>query len=142
MEKNICAILLCAGLSTRLSSLNINKPKCLVDINGKNCLDFWIYRLNRLGVNHILINTHHKSHQIKYHIRKNYIYRQNIKITFEKELLGTAGTIIRNNKYLSKFSDFFVIHCDMFTNINLNQFLKSHIKRNKKAHSFTSYLSI
>ena len=48
MEKNICAILLCARFEYKTIFFKINKPKCLVDINGKNCLDFWIYRLNRL----------------------------------------------------------------------------------------------
>jgi UTP-glucose-1-phosphate uridylyltransferase len=52
------AILLAAGLGTRLAPITDTLPKCLVPINGKPLLDYWIEQLFNAGIERILINTH------------------------------------------------------------------------------------
>lgn len=132
MKKNIYGLLLCAGVGSRLGKITSNKPKCLVNINGINCLDFWIMKFKKFGIKNILINTHYKSSQIKYHIKKNWnLENINFKITFEKKLLGTAGTINKNYKYFSQSENILIVHCDMITDFNLEDFNVYH-QKNKK----------
>ena len=53
------AILLCAGKGTRLRPLTDNTPKCLMPINNKPLLDYWLHDLDLAGIDSYLINTHH-----------------------------------------------------------------------------------
>ena len=59
MQKPIKALLLSAGFGTRLRPLTLNTPKCLVKINGKTILQYWLTKLEDIGVESILINTHY-----------------------------------------------------------------------------------
>ena len=58
------AILLAAGLGTRLRPITDNVPKCLVPINGKPLLGYWLDSLAKAGVGPILINLHHHSDKV------------------------------------------------------------------------------
>lgn len=124
------AILLSAGYGKRLLPLTKKIPKCLIKINRKPLLQIWIEKLLQVGVTSILINTHYKSNQVKKFIAKSK-FKKNIKLVYEKKLLGTAGTLIKNYKFV-KNKDFFLIHSDNFTNDNLKKFLLAHKKRPKK----------
>ena len=62
------AILLAAGLGTRLRPLTDTTPKCLVPINGKPLLDIWCESLLSAGVTRLLINLHYKSELVQQHI--------------------------------------------------------------------------
>ena len=52
------AFLLAAGLGTRLRPITDTIPKCLVEINGKPLLQWWLELFEKYGVNEVLINTH------------------------------------------------------------------------------------
>ena len=52
------ALLLAAGLGTRLRPLTNTIPKCLVPINGKALLEYWLENLSKVGISEFLINTH------------------------------------------------------------------------------------
>ena len=65
MKKKLKALLLCAGIGSRLRPLTNKKPKCLVEIGGKPLLGIWLNELERIGVEEVLINTHHLSDQVK-----------------------------------------------------------------------------
>ena len=56
--KPIKALLLSAGLGTRLRPLTYNVPKCLVEVSGEPILGRWIKELQRVGCNEVFINTH------------------------------------------------------------------------------------
>ena len=53
------AILLAAGLGTRLQPITNNTPKCLVPINGTPLLQIWLERLTAAGMGPFLVNTHY-----------------------------------------------------------------------------------
>jgi mannose-1-phosphate guanylyltransferase len=118
------ALLLAAGLGTRLSSISNGKPKPLMDIRGVPLLHILIQKLFSVGVEEIVINTHHLHEQIEEFIESQN-YRNQIKLVYEKELLGTAGTLKANIDYLDD-QDFFVLHGDNFFQDDLKAMIIAH----------------
>jgi len=118
------AILLAAGLGTRLRPLTNSIPKCLVDINGKPLLDYWLEKLDKLGVTRILINTHYMPESIQRHIEQS-PYRNIIEIAHEEALLGTGGTLIKHREFWQD-SATIVAHADNFTTSSLADMVKQH----------------
>ena len=126
----IKTILLAAGLGTRLRPLTYHTPKCLVEINGKPLLGYWLSKLNKLGCNEVLINTHYLNEQVERYLSQ--VSFENMKITtsYEKKLLGTAGTLLNNIDFY-RDSIGLLIHADNFTNDPLNEFVNTHIAKPK-----------
>lgn len=121
------ALILAAGLGTRLRPLTNNKPKCLLSINGQPLLDIWIKKITKCPIDEIFINTHYLSNQVNVFIKKmNYPYK--VKLLFEKELLGTAGTIKKNLKLFLE-DDLLLIHGDNLMQDDLSEIINSHYNR-------------
>ena len=116
-------LLLSAGMGRRLGYLTNNKPKCLIKIGDKPLIDIWIAKTLQLNVNQIFINTHYKARQISQHL--SITKKKNIKILYEKNLLGTAGTVLHNiDLFLQE--DLLLIHTDNYTNFNLKALKEAH----------------
>jgi len=124
------ALLLAAGLGTRLSSISNGKPKPLMEIRGVPLLHILIQKLFSVGVEEIVINTHHSHEQIEEFIESQN-YRNQIKLIYEKELLGTAGTLKANIDYLAD-QDFFVLHGDNFFQDDLKAMIIAHKETSDK----------
>ena len=126
------ALLLAAGLGTRLRPITNTIPKCLVPINGKPLLEYWLENLVRIGITEFLINTHYFSEQVVEFI-KNSTYNSMVTVIYEKELLNTAGTILANKDFFkSNDEPFMVIHADNLCFCDFQAFVDSHKKRVKK----------
>lgn len=122
------ALLLCAGLGTRLKPLTDYIPKCLVPIHGIPLLDIWCHQLISAGVSEILVNIHHHSSQVKTHIEES-PYRESITLVEEtSSLLGTGGTIRSNREFFAGESAL-VIHADNVSFADLPSFIEFHQKR-------------
>ena len=125
------AILLAAGLGTRLRPLTNNIPKCLVPIKGRPLLDIWLEKLTMSGVNEVLINTHYLAEQVQSFILGSK-YRDNVKLVYEPTLLGTAGTLKANIDFFQG-KDGMLIHADNYSMADLRDFQLSHERRPKEA---------
>ena len=121
------AILLAAGHGTRLRPLTNTIPKCLVPINGQPLLDIWLQNLVNSGVNEILINTHYLAERVYDYISKSK-FKEFVLLKEEKELLGTAGTLLKNISFLDNEGGL-LIHADNLCLSNLNNFYNSHYNR-------------
>jgi mannose-1-phosphate guanylyltransferase len=121
------AILLAAGLGTRLLPLTNNLPKCLVEINGRPILDIWIVNLLNSGIKEILVNTHYMADKVESYI-KNKSYSESITLTHENKLLGTAGTLLHNSKF-TKDDSVMLIHADNLSIFNIEDFQRRHESR-------------
>ena len=128
--KSIRALLLSAGLGTRLRPLTLKIPKCLVEINNKPILEYWIEKLEKISVNQIIVNTHYLSHKVDLFLEKQKRKDINILNFYEDKLLGTAGTLIANYEFFSD-SLGILIHADNFTNMDLKDLIESHKNRPK-----------
>ena len=61
----IKTLLLAAGLGTRLRPITLKTPKCLVEIDGIPLLGIWLEKLNNIGCDEVLINTHYLNEQVE-----------------------------------------------------------------------------
>ncbi len=121
------ALLLSAGFGTRLKPYTKNLPKCLMKINDKPLLDYWIHALFSSGIKEILINTHYLSKKVEKFIISSKFCNK-IKIVNEEKLLGTAGTIKANIDFFEN-KDFLVAHSDNLCLCNFKSFVEAHLNR-------------
>ena len=104
------AIVLAAGLGTRMRPYNGHIPKPLVVIGGKSLIDYALDRLAEAGVERAVVNVHHLADAVEQHLAKR--QHPQIMISDERaELLGTGGGIA---KALPQLGDapFFLINSD------------------------------
>ena len=122
-------LLLAAGYGKRLRQLTKSTPKCLIKVDEETMLDFWIKKINDINFDKIYINTHYLHEQVYTQLKK---YKNiDIKILYEKKLLGTSGTIFKNLNYF-KDNDLLVIHCDNFTNFDISKLIEVNKMKPKK----------
>ena len=119
------ALLLAAGLGTRLQPITNTVPKCLVPINGKLLLEIWLDTLVAAGIEEFLINTHHLDQQVSDFVDKS-IYKEKITLIYEKNLLGTGGSILKNKNFFTIGEPFMVVHADNFSVYDYKKFIFSH----------------
>lgn len=122
------AILLAAGLGTRLLPITENIPKCLVQINGVSMLEFWLGKLDINSISSVIVNTHHFAQKVSHEINEISLSTE-IDIFHEKRLLGTAGTLLATAESISD-TELLVLHCDNYSEIDLDDFIKAHNNRN------------
>lgn len=126
------ALLLAAGYGTRLKPLTNTIPKCLVPINGKPLLEIWLDTLSDAGINEFIINTHYLHDKVQEFIN-NSRYKEKILLVYEKSLLGTGGTILKNKAFFNDNESFMVIHADNFSVCNYKHFIMSHKEKSESA---------
>jgi mannose-1-phosphate guanylyltransferase len=121
------ALLLAAGLGTRLRPLTDRVPKCLVPIAGRPLLDYWLMALADAGVRQVMINTHHLRSQVGDHIaRVNARGGQRITEAFEPRLLGSAGTVTRNRALADDCDELLLVYADNFSDVDLRAMVAYH----------------
>lgn len=126
------AMILAAGLGTRLGEMTKDRPKALVELSGKPLLEILITKLKKNGIENIVINVHHFSNQIVDFLNKNNNFGINIKISDETSLLlDTAGGIKKAESLFLGYENILVHNVDVISDINLNKFIDSH--RNNKS---------
>jgi mannose-1-phosphate guanylyltransferase len=123
------ALLLCAGLGTRLRPLTLKTPKCLLPIAGRPLVDYWLDSLFASDhIDHVLINVHYKEDQFFDHLSTS-PYKDRITIVFEPEILGTAGTLIGNKQFFADSPDVLLIHGDNFYTGHIDELINAHKSR-------------
>ncbi|NOQ29633.1 MAG: NTP transferase domain-containing protein [Helicobacteraceae bacterium] len=123
------ALLLAAGLGTRLRPITDTIPKCLVPINGKPLLEYWLNNLSEVGITDFLINTSYLHKSVEEYVKQSK-YRDKITLVYEEELLDTGGTLLANRSFFNDES-FMLIHADNMSICNFNDFIDTHKKRAK-----------
>ena len=121
------ALLLAAGLGTRLRPITDNVPKCLVPIHGKPLLEYWLDMLLPNGIERVLINTHYLPHAVRAFVAGSR-WRDSIDMVHEEILLGTGGTVLKNRNFLDG-GPFMVVHADNLTRFDVKAFIGAHANR-------------
>ncbi|MBN1250499.1 MAG: nucleotidyltransferase family protein [Bacteroidales bacterium] len=125
------AMILAAGLGTRLMPLTENKPKALVEIKGTPLLEIIINKLKSEGFTDIIINVHHFGNQIVEFLKSKNNFNINIQISDETDkLLDTGGGIYNAKWFLEREKSFLVYNVDIISDINLQKMYWSHIQTN------------
>ncbi len=120
-------MLFAAGRGTRLAPLTDRHPKCLVTAGGKTLLEHNIFKLQRAGVDTLVVNIHHLSEQVKAFLRSK-DFGLTIHISEETELLGQGGGLLHASKYFQGQEPFFVCNSDTYTDLDLSVLLSAHIE--------------
>ena len=121
------AILLAAGLGTRLRPLTDTVPKCLVPVGGEALLDTWLRRLAQAGVDRVLVNLHHLADVVRRHVAES-PWADFVELVDEPVLLGTAGTLVANKPFL-RGGDALLVHADNWCTASLDAFVVAHRAR-------------
>ena len=121
------ALLLAAGLGTRLRPLTDTVPKCLVEISGRPLLDHWIELLSNAGITNILINLHHLPKKVLAYV-SSCTYPVHITTVMEERLLLTAGTVLKNRKFFQQ-EPVMLIHADNLSLFDVRAFMDRYYTR-------------
>jgi NDP-sugar pyrophosphorylase family protein len=113
------ALILAAGMGTRLKPLTNIMPKALVDVNGQTLLERAIRKMLKADVDEIIINVHHFADQIEQFL-KEHDFGVEIHISDErKEILGSGGALKHAQKFINGTEPFIVYNVDVLSDIDL-----------------------
>jgi mannose-1-phosphate guanylyltransferase len=121
------ALLLAAGPGSRLAPLTDRVPKCLVSIQGRPLLSYWLDLLGKAGLAPIIVNTHHRAGAVRDFVAAS-PWRNRVILAREERLLGTGGTILANRGRLAG-GTFFAAHADNLSRFDLAEFIAAHRRR-------------
>jgi NDP-sugar pyrophosphorylase family protein len=128
------AMILAAGLGTRLKPLTETVPKALIRVRNHTLLELQIKKLNAQGFDEIIINVHHFAEKIKEYLeRKNYFNCSIIISDESNKLLDTGGGLKKASHFFSDDKPFVVCNVDIISNINLQKFMEVHISTSSLA---------
>ena len=127
MTHDTTAMILAAGLGTRLKALTQDKPKALVQLNGTPLLQHCIENLIGNGFHQIVINVHHFGEQIIDFVG-SHRFDAEIEISDERDLLmDTGGGIIKATPLFSNSKAVLVHNVDIISNVNLGEMSQQFI---------------
>src|ERR1700720_1331580 len=121
------ALLLAAGVGSRLLPVTATTPKCLVAINGQPLLSYWLELLFGAGIERVLINTHWLSEQGEGYVKASR-WASRIDLVHENELLGTGGTVLANREWFQG-QPFMLAHADNLTDFDVAGLIAAHRTR-------------
>jgi mannose-1-phosphate guanylyltransferase len=130
MNRPLRALLLAAGLGTRLRPFTLHTPKCLAPIGGKPLLAHWLSKLEAAGCEAVLINTHHLADQVDEFVQNWPQTAMAIETVHEPELRGTAGTLLAHQTFFEGATGL-LIHADNAMAADLADLLLAHAQRPK-----------
>lgn len=123
------AMILAAGLGTRLKPLTDTMPKALVEINGKTLLEHSIEHLKFFGVKDVIVNVHHFPDQIISFLKKKKNFGINMEVSDERDqLLDTGGGFRKASWFFEEGGPFIVRNVDILSNLDLGAMLDFHLK--------------
>lgn len=113
------AVILAAGLGTRLRPLTDETPKILLEVNGETLLARQVRYLHSQGVEAIAMNTHHLAKQVEDYCAVDSSLVGRVEIFHEPTLLGTAGALLPMREWLGN-EPFILLYGDTLTDLALS----------------------
>ena len=124
------AMILAAGLGTRLRPLTDNIPKALVELNGRTLLEITIDRLKSFGVTEIIVNVHHHAEKVAAFLKSKNNFGIRIELSREDGLLLDTGGGLKKAAWFfqeENSDEPFLLHnVDVLTTIDFRQMLAAH----------------
>jgi NDP-sugar pyrophosphorylase family protein len=129
------AMILAAGLGTRLRPLTDNRPKALVEIDGRTLLEITLSRLRNFGVGEVIINVYHFADMIVEYLKTNDNFGMHIEVSCEDVLLDTGGGLKKAAHFFvgdssrpdSSAEEPFIVHnVDVLSMIDLRRMVQFH----------------
>jgi NDP-sugar pyrophosphorylase family protein len=125
------AMILAAGLGTRLRPLTDDRPKALVEVAGRTLLDITLRRLRSFGVGEVIINVHHFADMVVEYLRANDNFGMRIEVSREELLLDTGGGLKKAAHFFLEnaggVDEPFILHnVDVISTIDLGRMVQFH----------------
>ncbi len=132
------AMILAAGLGTRLRPLTNDRPKALVKVAGRTLLEIALSRLRAFGVREVIVNTHHYAGMMHEYLKANDNFGMRIEVSNEEELLDTGGGLKKAGWFFLEGSggmqESFILHnVDVISTIDLASILRTHTEQDALA---------
>lgn len=127
------AMILAAGLGTRLRPLTNDRPKALVELGGRTLLEITLSRLQKFGVDEVMVNVHHFADMVVDYLRSR-DFGMRIEISREDELLDTGGGLKKAAWFFMQGSGpsdepLFLHNVDVLSDIDLGRMVEVHRER-------------
>jgi NDP-sugar pyrophosphorylase family protein len=125
------AMILAAGLGTRLRPLTDNRPKALVGVGGRTMLEITLARLRACDVREVIINVHHFADMVVDYLKANSNFGMRIEVSREEALLDTGGGLKKAAHFFLERYDgieqpFLLHNVDVVSTIDLQRMVQFH----------------
>ena len=125
------AMILAAGLGTRLRPLTNDRPKALVEVAGRTMLEIALTRLRDFGIRDVIINVHHFADKVVDYLKANNNFRMQVEVSREDELLDTGGGLKKAAWFFlenpNSTDESFILHnVDVISTIDLRRMVQFH----------------
>jgi NDP-sugar pyrophosphorylase family protein len=139
------AMVLAAGLGTRLRPLTSDRPKALVTVAGRTLLEITLARLRSFGIRDVIINVHHYADLVVEYLESHKRFGMRIEISREEVLLDTGGGLKKAADFFLESDDPdepFVLHnVDVISTIDFSKMLQLHTDQQAIATLATQHRS-
>jgi NDP-sugar pyrophosphorylase family protein len=125
------AMVLAAGLGTRLRPLTDERPKALVEVGGRTLLEITLARLRAFGIHDVIINVHHFADKVISFLKEHENFGMRIEVSREDVLLDTGGGLKKAGWFFLEHYDpagepFLLHNVDVVSTINLERMVQFH----------------
>ena len=125
------AMILAAGLGTRLRPLTDNRPKALVTVAGRTLLEITLSRLRTFDVREVIINVHHFADKVVDYLKANDNFGMRVEVSREEVLLDTGGGLKKAAHFFlddpARLDEPFILHnVDVISTIDVQRMLQFH----------------
>jgi NDP-sugar pyrophosphorylase family protein len=131
------AMILAAGLGTRLRPLTNDRPKALVELAGQSLLEITLHRLRSLGIQDVVVNAHHFANRVVDYLEAHRNFGMNIAVSLEPDLLDTGGGLLHAAPFFLNGPDssepFLVHNVDILSEIDIPRMVQFHAEQNALA---------
>ena len=129
------AMILAAGLGTRLRPLTDSRPKALVEVGGRTLLEITLARLREAGITEVIVNVHHHAKMVVAYLKENNNFGMRIDISREDDLLLDTGGGLKRAAWFFREEEAgaeepFILHnVDVVSSIDLKRMAGYHSER-------------
>src|SRR5947207_2053343 len=127
------AMVLAAGLGTRLRPLTDSRPKALVEVAGRTLLEITLERLRTFDVREVIINVHHFAEMVVDYLKSHDKFGMRIEISREDVLLDTGGGLKKAGWFFNDDEPFILHNVDVISTVDLRRMIQSHIENHPLA---------
>lgn len=121
------AMVLAAGLGTRLRPLTDHRPKALVVVAGRTLLEITLRRLSSFGIREVVINVHHFADMVTDYLKSHGNFGMHIEVSREDILLDTGGGLKKAAWFFANDREPFLLHnVDVISTIDFHQMVRFH----------------
>ena len=132
------AMVLAAGLGTRLRPLTNDRPKALVEVSGRTLLEITLARLRGFDINEVIVNVHHYADLVLQYLKANNNFGMKIAVSREDDLLDTGGGLKKAGYFFLDGTGLrdepFILHnVDVISTIDLHRMVQFHTEHDALA---------